>query len=137
MLTEDWISLAVVVLCLALSFFFSASETALTGFSRARMLQLEKNGNARARLVNRLVETRERMIGAILAGNNVANIAASALTTGVLLRLVRRCRRALRNRHHDGRDRGVHRGVAEDDRDQCARSRCAHGGAPESCGWCG
>jgi Mg2+/Co2+ transporter CorB len=84
MLTEDWISLAVVVVCLAVSFFFSASETALTGFSRARMLQLEKNGNARARLVNRLIETRERMIGAILAGNNVANIAASALTTGVL-----------------------------------------------------
>jgi Mg2+/Co2+ transporter CorB len=83
MLTEDWISLGVIVICLAVSFFFSASETALTGFSRARMLQLEKNGNARARLVNRLVETRERMIGAILAGNNVANIAASALTTGV------------------------------------------------------
>src|SRR5262245_65749949 len=84
MLTEDWISLAIIVFCLAVSCFFSASETALTGFSRARMLQLEKNGNARARLVNRLVETRERMIGAILAGNNVANIAASALTTGVL-----------------------------------------------------
>src|SRR5207248_433127 len=80
MLTEDWISLAVIVVCLVLSFFFSGSETALTAFSRARMLQLEKNGNARARLVNRLVETRERMIGAILAGNNVANIAASALT---------------------------------------------------------
>jgi len=60
MLTEDWISLAVVVICLVLSFFFSGSETALTAFSRARMLQLEKNGNARARLVNRLVETRER-----------------------------------------------------------------------------
>ncbi len=84
MLTEDWISLVVIVVCLVLSFFFSGSETALTAFSRARMLQLEKNGNARARLVNRLVETRERMIGAILAGNNVANIAASALTTGVL-----------------------------------------------------
>jgi magnesium and cobalt exporter, CNNM family len=84
MLTEDWISLAVIVVCLAVSFFFSASETALTAFSRARMLQLERNGNTRARLVNRLVETRERMIGAILAGNNVANIAASALTTGVL-----------------------------------------------------
>jgi Mg2+/Co2+ transporter CorB len=84
MLTEDWISLAVIVVCLAVSFFFSASETALTAFSPARMLQLEKNGNVRARLVNRLVETRERMIGAILAGNNVANIAASALTTGVL-----------------------------------------------------
>jgi Mg2+/Co2+ transporter CorB len=84
MLTEDWTSLAVIVICLVLSFFFSGSETALTAFSRARMLQLEKNGNARARLVNRLIETRERMIGAILAGNNVANIAASALTTGVL-----------------------------------------------------
>jgi Mg2+/Co2+ transporter CorB len=84
MLTEDWISLAVIVICLALSFFFSGSETALTAFSRARMLQLEKNGNARARVVNRLVKTRERMIGAILAGNNVANIAASALTTGLL-----------------------------------------------------
>ena len=83
MLTEDWISLAVIIICLALSFFFSGSETALTAFSRARMLQLEKNGNARARVVNRLVETRERMIGAILAGNNVANIAASALTTGI------------------------------------------------------
>jgi Mg2+/Co2+ transporter CorB len=84
MLTEEWISLGVIVICLVLSFFFSGSETALTAFSRARMLQLEKNGNARARLVNRLVETRERMIGAILAGNSVANIAASALTTGVL-----------------------------------------------------
>src|SRR5215475_4398350 len=50
----------------------------------ARTLQLEKSGNTRARLVNRLVETRERMIGAILAGNNVANIAASALMTGLL-----------------------------------------------------
>jgi magnesium and cobalt exporter, CNNM family len=84
MLIEDWISLAVIVICLALSFFFSGSETALTGFSRARMLQLEKNGNVRARVVNRLIETRERMIGAILAGNNVANIAASALMTGLL-----------------------------------------------------
>src|SRR5262245_64146162 len=84
MLTEDWISLAVIIICLALSFFFSGSETALTAFSRARMLQLEKNGNARALVVNRLVKTRERMIGAILAGNSVANIAASALTTGVL-----------------------------------------------------
>jgi Mg2+/Co2+ transporter CorB len=84
MLTEDWISLAVIIICLAVSFFFSGSETALTAFSRARMLQLEKNRNVRARVVNRLVETRERMIGAILAGNNVANIAASALTTGLL-----------------------------------------------------
>ena len=68
-----------------LSFFFSASETALTAMSRARMLRMEKPGNPRAGIVNRLIETRERMIGAILTGNNVVNITASAVTTSLLL----------------------------------------------------
>jgi magnesium and cobalt exporter, CNNM family len=85
MSTEDWLSIIVIVLCLWFSFFFSGSETALTAFSRARMLRMEKAGNRRAALVNRLVETRERLIGAILTGNNVVNIAASSLTTGLLL----------------------------------------------------
>src|SRR5438445_12967846 len=85
MLTEDWITLSIILICLALSFFFAASETALTAFSRARMLRIEKAGNAKARLVNRLIETRERMIGAILTGSNVVNIAASSLATGLLL----------------------------------------------------
>jgi Mg2+/Co2+ transporter CorB len=82
---EDWLSLVVILICLALSFFFSGSETALTAFSRARMLRMATTGNRRAALVNRLVETRERLIGAILTGNNVVNIAASSLATGVLL----------------------------------------------------
>ena len=85
MLTEDWIFLAVILICLVLAFFFSASETALTAFSRARMWRLEKTGNARAALVNRLVERRERTIGAILTGNDLVNIFASALMTGILL----------------------------------------------------
>jgi Mg2+/Co2+ transporter CorB len=85
MSTEDWLSIIVIVLCLWLSFFFSGSETGLTAFSRARMLRMEKAGNRRAALVNRLVERRERLIGAILTGNNVVNIAASSLTTGLLL----------------------------------------------------
>lgn len=85
MLTEDWVALAVIVICLALAFYFSASETALSGFSRARMLRLEKTGNARAALVNRLVERRERMLGAILAGKDIVTILASALIGGLLL----------------------------------------------------
>jgi len=85
MLTEDWFALAFILICLVLAFFFSASETALTAVSRARMLRLEKSGNWRARLVNRLIATRERMIGAILTGQNVVNIAASAVATGALL----------------------------------------------------
>jgi Mg2+/Co2+ transporter CorB len=82
---EDWLSLLAIALCLALSFFFSGSETALTAFSRARMLRMEKTGNSRAGLVNRLLDRRERLIGAILTGNNIVNIAASTLATGVLL----------------------------------------------------
>jgi len=85
MLTEDWLSLAAIVLCLFFSFFFSASETSLTAVSRARLLRLEKSGDRRARLVANLLEIRERMIGTILTGNNVVNIAATALTTGLLL----------------------------------------------------
>src|SRR5918994_6870379 len=82
---EDWLAIAAILACLVVAAFFSASETSLTAVSRARLLRLEKAGNRRARIVGRLLEVRERMIGAILTGNNVVNIAATALTTGLLL----------------------------------------------------
>jgi Mg2+/Co2+ transporter CorB len=69
---------------IALSGFFSGSETALTAVSRARMHQLEKEGSKAAREVNRLVADRERMIGAILFGNTFLNILISSLTTAQL-----------------------------------------------------
>jgi magnesium and cobalt exporter, CNNM family len=81
----DWLAVLVVCACLMLSAFFSGSETALTASSRASMLRLEKNGNHRAAIVNRLLAARERMIGALLFGDNAANITASALATGLLL----------------------------------------------------
>src|SRR5262249_52988472 len=67
------------------SAFFAGSETALTASSRASMHRLDKQGNHRAVLVNHLLSARERMIGALLFGNNAVNIAASALATGLLL----------------------------------------------------
>ncbi len=79
-------TLAIVVL-LFLSAFFSGSETALTGSSRARIHQLSREGNRRARLVDQLWERKDRLIGAILLGNNLVNILASALATSVLIRL--------------------------------------------------
>jgi Mg2+/Co2+ transporter CorB len=82
---QDWLALLAILICLALSFFFSGSETALTAFSRARMLRMEKAGNRRAAIVNRLLNARERLIGGILLGNNIANIAASSLATGLML----------------------------------------------------
>jgi Mg2+/Co2+ transporter CorB len=78
-------SIVAVFLCLLASFFFSGSETALTASSRARMHALAQNGDERAKIVNRLLATRERLIGAILLGNNVATIVASSLATGILL----------------------------------------------------
>jgi Mg2+/Co2+ transporter CorB len=76
--------LLIVVVLVALSGFFSGSETALTAVSRARMHQLEKEGSRRAREVNKLVANKERVIGAILFGNTFLNILISSITTEAL-----------------------------------------------------
>jgi Mg2+/Co2+ transporter CorB len=81
----DWLTVAAIAICLLLSAFFSASETALTASSRAAMLRLERQGSRDAGIVNLLLATRERLLGAILLGNNLTNTVASALATGVLL----------------------------------------------------
>src|SRR5207237_8476536 len=80
----DWIAFSIVIVCLLVSAFFAASETALIGASRASMLRLSKQGNRDADVVSSLFAMRERLIGALLLGNNIANIGASALATGIL-----------------------------------------------------
>jgi len=81
-----YIAAAILVL-LILSAFFSGSETALTAASRPLMHQLAKDGNPRAQMVNKLRSEKERLIGAILLGNNLVNILASALATSLLMTL--------------------------------------------------
>jgi magnesium and cobalt exporter, CNNM family len=81
----DWLTVAAIFICLLVSAFFSGSETALTASSRAAMLRLERQGRRDAGIVNRLMATRERLLGALLFGNNLTNIAASTLATGLLL----------------------------------------------------
>ena len=76
-----------IVILLALSAFFSGSETALTGASRPRMHQLESEGNRRAGTVNLLHARQERLIGGILIGNNIVNILASTLATSMMITL--------------------------------------------------
>jgi Mg2+/Co2+ transporter CorB len=85
--TEIWLTGLAVFCLLILSAFFSGSETALTAVSRARMMQREKAGDKRAGLVGKLTEARERLIGALLLGNNLVNILASALTTALFTSL--------------------------------------------------
>lgn len=84
---ELWLTAGAILALLACSFFFSGSETALTAVSRARLLQLEKAGDGRAAVVTRLIQARERLIGALLLGNNVVNILAASLATSILLQL--------------------------------------------------
>ena len=78
-------SLIAIVGLLVLSALFSGSETALTASNQARIHHLLRKGNKRARTVTRLMETREQLIGAILLGNNLVNILASALATSILI----------------------------------------------------
>lgn len=76
-----------IFILLVLSAFFSGSETALTAASKVRLLSREKEGNKRAAAVNRVRDQKDRMIGALLLGNNLVNILASALATSVLLEI--------------------------------------------------
>ena len=87
MSTLLWVMAVAVPVLVALSALFSGSETALTAASRARMLALEKSGDHRARIVGRLIQGRERLIGALLLGNTLVNILASSLATSLFLAL--------------------------------------------------
>ena len=76
-----------IFILLIMSGFFSGSETALTAASKHVMHSMEQNGDKRAVLVNQLHEDKERLIGAILLGNNLVNILSSALATSLLINL--------------------------------------------------
>ncbi|MEL7542137.1 MAG: HlyC/CorC family transporter [Pseudomonadota bacterium] len=85
-MTADMILIMIsIVVLLSISAFFSGSETAMTAASRARVRSLEKEGDTRATTVAALASEPERMIGAILIGNNLVNILASALATTLFL----------------------------------------------------
>ncbi len=83
--SEILISGGIIFILLVISGFFSGSETAMTGASKARMHQLAKQGDNRAKLILSLLEKKDTLIGSILFGNNLVNILASALATSLLI----------------------------------------------------
>ena len=85
MVAEYWLVIGAIILLLFVSAFFSGSETALTGASKPRMYELARQNSPRAQIFVALHQHKERLIGAILLGNNLVNIFASALATSVLL----------------------------------------------------
>jgi Mg2+/Co2+ transporter CorB len=82
-----YLSLAVLPL-LALSALTSGTETAMTAASHARFHSLAGEGDRRAALVIRLLDRKESLIGALLLGNNLFNVLATALAADILINLV-------------------------------------------------
>ncbi|MBE5809548.1 MAG: HlyC/CorC family transporter [Clostridiales bacterium] len=88
-MTPDlWILVAILFVCVALSAFFSASETAFTSVNRVKLKTLMQNGSKRAKLALTLTDDYDRLITTILIGNNIVNIAASSLATSLFLVLL-------------------------------------------------
>ena len=80
-------AVASIVALIIISAFFSGSETGLTTASRARLTEMEKRGSKRAAMVLKLTAMPERLIGALLLGNSLANITASAVATAALVKV--------------------------------------------------
>jgi Mg2+/Co2+ transporter CorB len=80
-------AIASIFFLLIISAFFSAAETSLTAVSRPLMHQLEQDGDKRAAIVNRMLASKERLLGGLLLGNNLVNILASAMATSALIEL--------------------------------------------------
>lgn len=78
---------AVLIVLIVLSAFFSSSETGMMALNRYRLRHLVKHKHKGALRASRLLERPDRLIGVILLGNNFVNILASSITTVIALRL--------------------------------------------------
>jgi Mg2+/Co2+ transporter CorB len=85
--TAFWITTIAIAALLVMSAFFSGSETALTASSRAKLKAQADKGARGAGSAMKVTEDRERMIGALLLGNNIVNILSASLATALLTRL--------------------------------------------------
>ncbi len=82
-----WYSCAAIALLLMCSAFFSGSETALTAASRGKLRARADKGERGAAAALKVTEDTERLIGAVLLGNNLVNILAASLATALFTKL--------------------------------------------------
>lgn len=80
--------IVLLVILLVMSGFFSMSETALMALSKIRIRHMVDEGVKGAKLVEKLTEDPNKLLGAILIGNNIVNIGASALATSIAINTV-------------------------------------------------
>ena len=86
--SSSGLSYLLVVICVALSAFFSGSETALTSVNKIRLKNMAENGDQRAAKTLRIAENYESMISTVLIGNNIVNIASASLATLIFTALL-------------------------------------------------
>lgn len=73
------------IILIALSALFSCSETAFMSVSKIRIRTLAEDNNKKAIIIDKLLEKPDKLLGAILIGNNLVNIGASSLTTSFII----------------------------------------------------
>lgn len=77
----------VLIILLMLSAFFSSAETSLTTINKIKIRSLAEDGNKRAKMVLKITDDSGKLLSAILIGNNIVNLSASALTTTIAFEL--------------------------------------------------
>ncbi len=82
----DTITLIIIILCVVMSAYFSATETAFSSLNRIRIKNMADKGNKRAALVAKLSDQYDSMLSTILIGNNIVNIGCSSLATVLCLK---------------------------------------------------
>ena len=83
------LQIAIIVFCIIMSGYFSATETAFSTFNRIRVKGLAEKGNKRASTALKLSENYDTLISAILIGNNIVNILGTSLATMLFVSLLR------------------------------------------------
>lgn len=76
-----------IILLVALSAFFSSSETSLVSCNRIRLRSMVDEDDRRLRHLNQVLDNQSKMLAAILIGNNIVNLTASSLTTTLAIRI--------------------------------------------------
>ena len=80
---DDWFSYILLVILIALSAFFSASETAYTTVNKIRLQNYVDAGSKKAKTALFIAENYDRTLTTILIGNNIVNIACSSSCSGL------------------------------------------------------
>lgn len=82
------VSLVIIALCIMLSAYFSATETAFLSFNRIRIKNMAEKGNKRAKLVLQLSENYDSLLSTILIGNNIVNILSASIATLIFVNIL-------------------------------------------------